>query len=493
MPTSVYDAIIVGAGHNGLAAGVMLARAGWKVLILESHAQPGGAVRTTEATLPGFRHDLYATNLNAFAASELVADFRSELATAGLEFLRAQKVFCSIFPDGDLVGVTTSLEETLSDIGRHSARDARAWAELKKRFARIGPPVLSALRQPMPSRKALWQGLRNLPLICQTSGNFVRGSFENEKIQALWAVWGMHLDFPPEVRGGALYPYMQCMLTQANGISFGRGGAANMIDALCAVFRRSGGELRSSSRVTDIVVDGASAVAVKTNGGDVSAKRAVIANLAPKVLFDLLKRPLRKRYRHGPGTMMIHLALSGVPEWRNERARHFAYVHVGPSLGAMSDTYWQAMQGVLPSQPVLVVAQPTVVDPSRAPKDRHILSIQVRVVPSAADWDAIKERYADHVVALLERYAPRLSQKIIGRRVLSPRDLETENPNLIGGDQIGGSHHLDQQFLFRPFFGWWHYRTPINKLYMCGASTWPGAGVGAGSGYLLGKRLTAME
>ena len=487
----MYDAVIVGAGHNGLAAGVLLARAGWKVLALEAQPEPGGAVRTTQATLPGFHHDLYATNLNAFAGSAFVGELRNELVSHGLEFKRAAKVFCSVYPDGDLVGVTTSLDETRADLHRLSAHDATAWDELKAAFPRVGPPLLASMRSPMPSTASLLPGVRNRRLVMQSSGAFVRKHFEHPKIQALWAAWGMHLDFPPHIRGGAVYPYLQCMLTQANGLAFGKGGARNMIDALAGLHRASGGELRCSAPATRILTRDGAATGVAVGSEQVPAKRAVIANLGPKPLFDLLGKPLRRKFRYGPGTFMIHLALAELPEWRNARAREFAYIHVAPTLEAMSRAYEESMRGELPEEPVLVVAQPTVVDPSRAPRGRHILSIQVRVVPSAADWDAIKEAYADKMIALLERYAPRLAQRVLGRAVLSPRDLERANPNLVGGDNLGGSHHLSQQFVFRPFFGWRHYRTPVKGLYMCGAATWPGAGVGAASGYLLGKHLLA--
>jgi phytoene dehydrogenase-like protein len=150
---------------------------------------------------------------------------------------------------------------------------------------------------------------------------------------------------------------------------------------------------------------------------------------------------------------------------------------------------------------VLVVGQPTAIDPSRAPAGQHILWIQVRVLPSSirgdaagvitgTQWDAVKEAYADRVIAIIERYAPGFSSRILARAVLSPADLERDNPNLVGGDSLGGSHHLDQNFLFRPAFGWSRYRTPVDRLYMVGASTWPGAGTGAGSGYMLAKALT---
>lgn len=484
-----YDAVIVGAGHNGLAAGILLARAGWKVLVLESQPEPGGAVRTAEVTLPGFRHDLYATSLNAFAGSAFHQEFGAELRAHGLELVRASKAFCSIFPDGDLVGVTTSLEETLADLRRLSPHDAEAWRALAEYFKYMAPRLLPLFRQPMPSWKG-FQALRHLPLIAQSSGGFVRRHFENPKAQALMAVWGMHLDYPPHVRGGALYPLLSCMLAQANGLAFGKGGARNMIDAMVGLFRSKGGELRCESPVSEVVVTSDTATGVIVNGERIEARRAVIANLTPTVLFGRLVsipslRRKASRYRYGPGTMMLHLALSDLPDWRNPRAREFAYVHIGPSLEGMSQTYRQAMSGVLPEEPVLVVAQQTVADPSRAPQGRHVVSIQVRDVPAAMD----KEAYADRVIALVERYTPGLKQKILGRHVISPADLERANPNLVGGDNIAGSHHLDQQFIFRPFFGWWRYRTPVRRLYMCGASTWPGAGTGAGSGWLLGNML----
>lgn len=484
-----FDAVIVGAGHNGLAAGVLLARAGWKVLVLEAQVEPGGAVRTAEVTLPGFRHDLYATSLNAFAGSAFFQEFRDELKRHGLELVRCAKAFCSAFPDGDVLGVTTSLDETLADLARLSAHDARAWRRLTERFKRVGPRLLGILRQPMPSRHLLKMPLAGLGLAAQSSGGFVKRHFEHPKVQALMAVWGMHLDYPPRVVGGALYPFLACMLAQANGLAFGRGGARNMIDAMAGLLREKGGELRCSSAVSEVLIERGAATGVIVQGERIAARRAVIANVTPTVLFRLTRENASlakaRRYRYGPGTMMLHLALSDLPDWRNARAKQFAYVHIAPSLEAMSRAYEQAMSGVLPEEPVLIVAQPTVADPSRAPQGRHVASIQVRCVPPAMD----KEAYADRIIALVERYAPGLRHRVFGRHVISPADLERANPNLVGGDNIAGSHHLDQHFMFRPFLGWSRYRTPIRRLYLCGASTWPGAGTGAGSGWLLGNML----
>jgi phytoene dehydrogenase-like protein len=495
-----YDIIIVGAGHNGLAAGIVLARAGWKILILEAQPQPGGTVQTGEVTVPGFQHDLYATNLNAFAGSAMMQEFGPELASHGLEFVRASNAFCSIFPDADLVGVTTSRDETISKLARLSQRDAATWSKLFETYQSISPHVAKILREPMPSlaglRAAVACGWTGAKLAFSSSGGFARRYFEHPKVQAMWAVWSMHLDFAPAMRGGALYPFMQCMTVQDRGLRVGKSGAGCLADALVALFKQYGGELRCGARVDEIIVENGKAVGVVVAGEPMMASRGVIANVTPTALFNRMVKgasaELRRRvgrYRFGPGTMMIHLALSELPDWRSEQARNYFYVHVAPSLEAMSRAYRESSEGILPHEPVLIVAQPTVIDPSRAPAGKHVLSIQVRVVPGGIDWTTHKELYADRMIALLERYAPGLRKITLGRHVISPADLERANPNLVGGDSLAGSHQLSQQFLLRPFLGWSRYSTPVRNLYLCGAATWPGAGVGAGSGWILGRML----
>lgn len=502
--------IVVGAGINGLAAGIVLAKAGWTVVILEREPEPGGAVRSAEVTLPGYTHDLFATNLSGFVASAFFAEFGDELLRHGLQFLRASKPFCSVFPDGDGVGVTTDPAQTASMLQRLSMHDAQSWRALTQSFRRAGPYLSRLMRQPMPS----WQAIRTLAegtrahgiklpaellsLLTASHASFVDRHFDNPKIAAMWAAWGMHLDFAPGVRGGALFGLVQCLSAQASGLSFAKGGASAVPRALQALLHAAGGEVRCHTPVDEVLIRDGNAIGVRTAAGEViTARRAVIANVTPTVLFGkLVKRGVAqsvvrkaRRYRYGPGTMMIHLALSALPNWRYAMATEFAYVHVAPSIRSMSRTYDQAVRGQLPEEPVLVVAQPTAFDSSRAPGGHHVVSIQVRVVPSGLPWDAMKEKYADQLLGLLERYAPGIGQQVIGRCVLSPLDLERANPNLVGGDNLSGSHHLDQHFIFRPFLGWSRYRTPVKRLHICGASTWPGAGVGAGSGYLLGRLL----
>ena len=518
------DAVIVGAGHNGLAAAILLARAGWEVTVVEANDEPGGAVRTAEVTLPGYRHDLFATNLNLFAGSAFYAEFGADLTRHGLAFAPSARPFSSIFPDGRFLGVTTDPEETRSMVAAISAPDAEAWESLFEHFGQVAPHLFPLLGSPLPSMaalKTLWAGTRALGrqwpyelarLVMQSPREFVEEHFESEEMKSLVAAWGMHLDFAPDVAGGALFPFLESMASHANGMVLGRGGARVMIDAMVALLEELGGELLLGQTVQKVAVEGGRASAVVlADGTRIEARRAVVANLTPTGLAALVDhiglREAAGRYRYGPGTLMIHAALDALPPWRDERAQSFAYVHLAPFLEDMSRTYTQAVSGYLADSPTLVVGQPTVVDPSRAPEGHHVLWVQVRALPAVIRGDAageltvpegrwtadLAEAYADRVFEKLEEYAPGIRSHILACRVLSPADLERADANLVGGDSLAGSHHPFQYLFLRPLPGWSRYRTPVPDLYLCGAATWPGAGVGAGSGWLLGRMLTGRS
>ncbi|WFR99905.1 NAD(P)/FAD-dependent oxidoreductase [Rhizobium tumorigenes] len=518
-----YDAVVVGAGHNGLAAAVHLAAKGWKVAVVEGSTTAGGAVKTAEVTLPGFRHDLCAMNLSMFAGSAFLAQYRQELFANGLGFVSAADCFASVFRDGTYLGVSADLEKTAAAIDALSPEDAAAWRAMLAEFTTDAPHIFGLLGAPMPSLAAanvLWKAWRQkgsgwlydtVRMLLSSPRDFLDARFRHAKLKTMMAAWGLHLDFAPDVAGGALFPYLESMANQAFGMVIGQGGADTIIKAMTGMLTAGGGEILLGTAVDKVLVSGRKAIGVLlSDGRRLKASRAVIANVNPKNLFGKLldANPKRRdfdrkisRFRAGPGTMMIHLALDSLPDWTaGEALKSFAYVHIAPDLEMMSKVYAEAAAGLLPVEPALVVGQPTAIDPSRAPVGKHVLWVQVRVLPAeilgdaagkigALSWDAAKEDYADRVIDIIEAHAPGLRAKILGRAVVSPLDLERENPNLIGGDSLSGSHHLDQNFLFRPVAGYSRYRTPVAGLYMCGASTWPGAGTGAGSGFLLARML----
>ncbi|MCB1379475.1 MAG: NAD(P)/FAD-dependent oxidoreductase [Alphaproteobacteria bacterium] len=521
--TANYDAVVVGAGHNGLACAIHLARRGWRVGVYEAHDQPGGAVKTRELTHPGFRHDVAAMNLSMFAGSPFLREYGAALGRHGLAFAPAEHCFASVFPDDTWLGVSKSLDATMARFRALDPKDAEAWQRLLEQFGADAPHIFGLLGSPMPSwaaARTVWKAWREkgsgwvfdtLRLLLSSPRTWLDANFASPKVKATLAAWGMHLDFAPDIAGGALFPYLESMANQAFGMVIGKGGADTMIKAMVSFLAELGGEVHLGAPVAEILHSHGSADGILLSNGDrIKAAKAVIANVTPGLLMEKLLpsgtgRPdadtRLRRFRPGPGTMMIHLAMDAPLSWTaGPDLSSFAYVHIAPSLAYMTEAYVEAMAGSLPKAPVLVVGQPTAVDSSRAPDGKHVLWIQVRVLPkhvkgdaaaaiAGTDWSAIKEAYADRVLSLLDAYAPGASRLVIGRSVFSPDDLEAENPCLVGGDNLSGSHHLDQNFLFRPVAGYSRYRMPLGRLYMCGAATWPGAGTGAGSGYLLGKSL----
>jgi phytoene dehydrogenase-like protein len=515
-----YDAIVIGAGVNGLAAALHLAAKGWKVVVVERAPVAGGAVKTAEVTRAGFRHDLYAMNLSLFAGSPFFTAHKDRLLAQGLNFVSAQHCFATAFPDGSWLGVHKDLDATAARIATFDAGDAERWRAMVASFGVDAPHIFALLGSPLPSAAALravynaWR-TRGTAWLAETARLLVASprewldeNFASDKLKTMMAIWGMHLDFSPDCAGGALFPYLESMANQSFGMALGQGGADAIVTAMVRAIEASGGEVRLASPVQSVVVDrGVARGVILASGERIDARRAVIANIHPRVLFGELVRdaaPAAQRIaklRPGPGTMMIHLALTDLPTWTaGKELRQFAYVHLAPSFAAMARTYTEALDGLLPTEPGLVVGQPTAIDPSRAPPGQHVLWVQVRVLPShirgdaagvitGTEWDEVKESFADRVISLIARYAPGLSANILARAVHSPADLERDNPNLVGGDSLSGSHHLDQNFLFRPAFGWSRYRTPVKRLYVVGASTWPGAGTGAGSGFMLAKSL----
>ena len=521
--TQIYDAVIVGAGHNGLAAAIHLAKRGWSVGVYEAKGEAGGAVKTRELTLPGFRHDIAAMNLSMFAGSPFMREYAQALGRHGLAFASAEDCFASVFPDKTWFGISKTLDKTMSRLAAINASDAQSFARLLEKFGGDAPLIFGLLGNEMPSFAALkvvWSAWRQkgTPWTCEmlrfllsSPRTWLDQNFESPKVKATLAAWGMHLDFAPDVSGGALFPYLETMANQAFGMVIGKGGADIMIKAMLGYLKELGGEVHLNAPVKEVTSSAGSADGVLlVNAERIAARKAVIANVTPHVLFGTLlpngsgqsaMDSKFRSFRAGPGTMMLHLALNAPLKWNaGAELSNFAYVHVAPSYDHMTQAYSQAMAGQLPQAPVLVVGQPTAIDPSRAPEGKHIAWVQVRVLPKhvkgdaagrikPAGWQNMKEAYADRVIDLVESCAKGTRKNILARAVFSPDDLETENACLVGGDNLSGSHHLDQNFIFRPVAGYSRYKMPMNRLYMCGAATWPGAGTGAGSGYLLGKKL----
>jgi phytoene dehydrogenase-like protein len=523
--TNSYDAIVIGAGHNGLVAATYLARAGWRTVVLEREPRPGGAVLSDELTRPGLVHDVFATNMNLFRGSPVAAELGAELERHGLSYATSELPFANVFPDGRALRVHQDRDATLAELRAHDPRDADGWEALDREYERLAPALFrlygSRLTRGALTRLALdvapqlgREGVTALArLLVSSTRELADAHLVSREAKALLACWGMHLDFGPDVSGGAMFPFLEAFTDMRTGIALARGGASRLIDALVALLTEAGGELRLGAEVTRVVVEGGRASAVELAGGErIDARRAVIANVTPTILHGRLldARSLSPRlrrsaagYAYGPGTMMVHLALAGPIPWSaGEDIGRFAYVHIAPYVDDLATMYAQASAGLLPAEPMLVVGQTTAVDPSRSPDASQVVWVQVRALPGtiagdalaeipARSWDGAAEPYAERVMAKLERYAPGIGRLVLDRAVLSPAELERRNANLVGGDSIAGSMHLRQNFVFRPFPAVSDYESGIAGLLMAGASTWPGAGVNALSGYNVAQKLIA--
>ena len=518
--SQTYDAVFVGAGHNTLACALHLAARGWKVALFEQAAVSGGAVKTGAYTLPGFRHDWAAMNLSLFAGSGFMKLHGAELAQHGLEFAPVSQPFASVFPDGSWCGVSTDHPATTARIASHSAADAETWAQLTAAFGTEAPHLFGLLGSPMKLRaisyfvfktlraKGLSGSLDMTRFLLQSPRQWLTQTFRSPKVQAMLAAWGMHLDFAPDVAGGAIFPYLEGMAGQAFGMVLGKGGADTIVRAMQAAIIARGGVVECGQSVTRILHANGKASGIElADGRVITATRAVIAGVAPRALPRLTGTATEfdaklTAFTHAPGTMMIHLALSDLPDWTaGKELKSFAYVHIAPSMDQMARCYQQALAGLLPDEPILVVGQPTAIDPSRAPEGKHVVWLQVRMAPgmilgdakgeiTATDWAGAAEAFANRALDILETHAPGTRAKILCQRIVPPTELESDNPNLVGGDQVCGSHHLAQNFLFRPARGHADGSTPIQNLHLTGAAVWPGAGLGAGSGFLLAQKLT---
>ncbi len=510
------EILIIGAGINGLVAAADLAARGKAVRVLERGPTPGGAVRTEELTLPGFRHDVGAMNLSMFAGSAFMARHGEEMARHGMDFVPINRPFAQAMEPGDHLGVSTDVAETLASFATDT--DRATWRTLMEDFPARAGVVGGLLGTPMqrgPLAKFLWKTWRALgtaktlevaQFLMSSPRAWLEETFEDPRLHTALSTWGMHLDFAPDIAGGAIFPYLEAMGGQAMGMVIGKGGADVATRALVAMIEAHGGRVECNSEVSQILHQNGKVSGVIADGKKIEAS-TILAGLAPKHLARMIGASGEARFdkglqkfRHAPGTMMVHLALDKPVPWLAEALKGYAYVHIGHSMDSTAQVYAQAVAGLLPEAPLLVVGQPTVFDPSRAPSGKHTLWVQVRMVPgeikgdakgeiSSNNWQDAKGLMANRALDLIEEQAPGFRATILGQHVVSPLDLEAENPNLVGGDQICGSHHLNQNFLFRPLRGFADGHTPIAGLQMIGAACWPGAGTGAGSGFFAAQRV----
>jgi phytoene dehydrogenase-like protein len=511
-----HDAVIVGSGINSLACAALLSRAGWNVCVLEREEELGGAIKTAELTEPGFVHDVFSGWHPLWVGGPAHAELADELAARGLEYLNTEHPTATAFPDGASAFLSTNADantDELGDVWRESMAAVGAQAELV--FGVLGTELWSRAGAGLAVTAYRRLGRRGLAAfgaeVVQSSRDWLESTFTSEHTHGLLAPWVLHTGLGPDAAASGFMTRVIAFAIEAGGMPIPRGGGARLVDALVRLIEDHGGSCQGGRDVDRVLVADGRATGVRTVEGDVvSARRAVVCNVTPTQLYGRLLElegdvaEAGRRFRFGRSEMQIHYALSEPPRWDgDERLGRTAIVHVTPGLNGVSRAVNEAERGLLPAEATIVVGQPLTMDESRAPAGRGLLWIQLQELPwhvrgdAAGELDAgdgswtesLRERYADRIQKRLARHITNLETAIRKRVVLSPADLQAANINLERGDPYSGSLALDQNFLWRPFARQPGHRTPIRGLFHIGASTWPGPGLGGGSGTLVAREL----
>jgi phytoene dehydrogenase-like protein len=488
-----FDAVVIGAGHNGLVAANLLADAGWSVVVLEEQQRAGGAVFSDRSLHPDFVTDWFSAFYPLGAASPVLRAL--DLDRHGLRWTHAPAVLAHVLPDDRCALLCRDVADTAASVDAFGAGDGATWTRLVERFEQIREPLLRALLGPFPPVRAALSLLREMGLaellrFLRFAVQPVRAAgaelFTGEGAALLLAGNALHTDLPPEAAAGAIYGWLLAMLGQTVGFPVPVGGSGVLIDALVARLEQAGGELRLGVPVSAIEVGDGRVRGVRTVKGERFAAPAVLADVSAPMLYErLLDRrdlPPRllddvRRFQWDSPTMKIDWALSAPIGWTASAARQAGTVHLGVDLDGMSRYAGDLATGTVPHQPFLVVGQMTTSDAGRSPAGTESAWAYTHL-PNGVELSAAAA--AEHVARVekaIEARAPGFLGTLQARRVLAPGDLQDCDANLVAGAVGGGTANIHQQLFFRPIPGLARAETPVDGVYLASASAHPGGGV----------------
>ena len=518
-PRRRYDAVIIGGGHNGLVCAAYLAGAGQDVCVLERRGILGGAA-VTEEFHPGFRNST-ASYTVSLLNPKIIRDLH--LAAHGLTIVPRPLANFLPFPaqdGGGYLKLGGGLEATQAEVAKFSSRDAQrlpAYYAMLDRVAGVlrdlllvTPPnvgggihaLLDAWKVAKRFRTLDLAGQRDvLDLFTKSAGDLLDGWFESAPIKAAFGFDAVVGNFASPYAPGSAYVLLHHVFGEVNGVrgqwGHAKGGMGAITGAMARECAARGVTLRTGAPVARVVIKGARAVGVELESGEVVDAARVVANVHPKLLFLRLVSPEHldadflsriAAYRSGSGTFRMNVALAELPDFaalpgKAPAPHHASGIILAPSLAYMERAYFDAKTTGWSREPIVEVLIPSVVDDSLAPPGQHVASLfcqhvhpDLPAVMPGRTWDDAREEVADLMIATVNRAAPNFSASVLGRRALTPLDLEREF-GLVGGDIFHGALSLDQLFSARPILGHGDYRAPVRGLYLCGSGTHPGGGV----------------
>jgi phytoene dehydrogenase-like protein len=512
---SKYDAIVVGAGHNGLTTAAYLARAGRKVLVLEKRHVVGGAA-VTEEIFPGFKFSVCS-----YVVSLLRPEIIRELGLAkhGLEILPLDGTFTPM-PSGDYLWRVDDHAQTYREIARHSRLDADVYDEYGRAMVEMGrfakailamtpPDPFSMKLKDLRALGSLAKRFRDLPdtdryhqlqLLTMSAVDFLDQWFETDVLKATMSASGIIGTFQGVRSPGTAYVLLHHYMGDIDGAfrSWGlsKGGTGQVSASIANAAKAAGAEVRLSSPVRHILVSGNEATGVVLENGDYHMASIVLSSVDPRLTFlhmvgedhlpdDFVEDIRRYKFRGSSGK--VNLALDGLPSFtcKPGPGPHLrGAISISPSVDYMERAYDEAKYGRFSRRPYIDIVIPSLTDSTLAPPGKHVMSCFVQYAPYAlrdGSWDDARESFGDTVIDTIAEHAPNIRNLILHRQVLTPLDLEREF-GLTEGNIFQGELSLEQLFFLRPAPGWADYRTPIRRLYLCGSATHPGGGIMAAPG-----------
>ncbi|MFC4855310.1 phytoene desaturase family protein [Actinophytocola glycyrrhizae] len=506
----VFDAIVVGAGHNGLVAANVLADAGWRVLVCEATDAPGGAVQSAELVAPGYVADLCSAFYPLAAASPALLSLRLE--EHGLRWRHAPAVLAHAFPDGRHVVLHRDVEETAKAVAEFAAADADAWHAEFAQWLRIRDDVLAAILSPFPPVRA---GAR----LARTLGpgellRFTRRAllpvrvmagerFAGDGARTLFAGNAMHTDLGPDNTGSGIFGWLLTMLAQEVGFPVPEGGAGQLTAALVRRLSTKDARVDLGRPVTSVVVGNGQALGVRDAAGEVvRARRAVLADVPAPVLYRELvgesHLPARlvadlDTFHWDDATIKVDWALSGPIPWSAHAVRGAGTVHLGADVDGLAGIANDLACGRVPRNPFLLLGQMTTADPARSPAGTESVWAYTHV-PRGQTWSpSLLKRRADRIEQVVEDQAPGFRSLIAGRVISGPAELAAHDPSLVEGAINAGTAAIHQQLVFRPVPGLGRADTVVDRLYLAGAAAHPGGGVHGAPGANAAQAALARE
>ena len=467
---STYDAIIVGSGPNGLAAAITLAQDGQKVLVLEAKDTLGGGTRTAEITLPGFQHDICSAIHPLGVASPFFS--RLPLDNFGLEWITPPVALAHPFDDGQAAILGRSIDESAESMGVDKQAYIRLMAPLVGSWQKILEDILGPFplipHHPISLARFGLQALRSLR-------GFAESNFRGTQARGLFAGLAGHGMLPLEEFTTASIAIVLGILAHAVGWPIPRGGSQAISNAMAAYLNSLGGEIVTGQEVKSL--------------DDLPASQAVLLDITPQQIVKICgdRLPPRYRgqlesYRYGPGVCKVDFALSEAIPWKAADCHRAGTIHLGATLEEISASESAVWRSVNPDRPLVLLAQQSLFDESRAPGGQHTAWAYCHV-PHGSSSDV-----SEQITAQIERFAPGFRDIVLAKHVYTAPQMQAYNPNYVGGDINGGVQDWKQLFT-RPVPRWSPYTTPVKGLYICSSSTPPGGGVHGMCGYHAAKRV----